>query len=136
MAEVKKVQDGGAPFTNESQIIRVVYDFANDGGATGLLDLLKSDANDDIVIVGGWLNVLTTFTSGGAPTLDAGASTADPNGLLAAVALGSLTAGSLIKFLAATTPLKVPKTETVNMEIKTAAYTAGKAEFVFIIAKF
>jgi len=135
MADLKRVADGGSPFSNESKIVRVEYDFAVDGGAQGLFDILKSDAVDDMVIKSGWLRVITTATSGGSMTLDAGAETGDPNGLLDAIAVASLVAGALIPF-ESTVPLKVPAGETVNMDINTADLTAGKFEFVMEVAKF
>ncbi len=38
----------GYPFTGKKEIVQVTYDFAADGGATGVINLMK--AQDDLVV--------------------------------------------------------------------------------------
>jgi len=76
-----------------------VYDFAVDGGATGEIFLSSKDGVDPIptgaIITAVRLKVLTTFTSGGSATLAWG-NDDDPDGYSgAAIAVASLTAGSV-----------------------------------------
>jgi len=141
MAAIKGTKSANGGFQNEKQILKVVYDFAKDGGATGALDLFT--AQDDIVITGFYAKVLTTCTSGGSMVLDVGVSGGDTDILLDGVAVASLTANSMhIPPVVEGTPnvlalpMKLADNGKIIQTIGTAALTAGKIEYVFEFMKF
>ena len=52
------------------RIARATYDFAVDGGAQGAINLLPAaEIPDNAIVMGGWLEVETVPTSGGAATI-------------------------------------------------------------------
>ena len=87
-------------FKNELSVQEYVYDFSVDGGSTAAAIVLSSKANKSVLPSGAvvksvYMKVLTTFTSGGSATLAWG-NTSDPDGYSgAALAVASLTAGSV-----------------------------------------
>lgn len=129
MASLKGKVTGGAGFTNEAQIVRVVYDFAVDGGATGSLDMFVCDT-DCIVKLKGAI-ARAAVTSGGSMTLSAGKATAG-TGFLSAIAVASLTLNSIQTSSAA---IHLAAGDKLDMTIGAAAATAGKIEFIFEILK-
>jgi hypothetical protein len=140
MAAVNDHVSIGAPFANEMEIHRVVYDFAEDAGATGVLDLLTTV--DAVIIKDFHAVVKTACTSGGSAVLDVGVSGGDTNVLLAGVAVASLTANScharpLVEGTPNTdlVPFYLAANGKLVQEIKTAAFTAGKIEYVFTVMK-
>lgn len=141
MAQVvdKKLSNGG--FDNAESIVRVTYDFSKDAGAVGVLDLFE--AQGDMVITEFYANVKTACTSGGSMTLDVGVVGGDTDILADDIAVASLTAESFhIPPVVEGTPnvlalpMKLASGGKVAMQIKTAALTAGKIEFVLKFMKF
>lgn len=142
MASLAAKKVVGAPFSNSKEIVRVRYDFANDGGATGSYDVIEADG--EILITDMWAVVKTTCTSGGSATLDAGI-TSDDDHLVAAAAVATLTAGAVLRplqvFTASGTadtsrlPLRLTDGQVATMDIDAAAFTAGVIEFVYEVAK-
>lgn len=130
MASVSKAKVVGAQFPNSCEIVRVEYDFAVDGGATGDLTLLTADSQ--CVVFLKYASVKTAVTSGGSLTLDIGKGTSGAeifsNKAVAALTLDSLHVGSA--------PVEIAVDEIVNMKIEAAAATAGKVEFVFEVYKY
>jgi len=113
------------------------YDFALDGGATGNDKVLRGiDAQGNTipvgsVITGGYVEVLTTVTSGGAPTVDL--SSEASNDIAAAIALGALVAGTRLDVVpdsTGSTAVKTTAARTIRMDINTATLTAGKFRVV------
>lgn len=118
------------------------YDFAVDGGAVGALTL-RAAADDELgntipigaVILGGWLEVDTPLTSGGAATV---AVTSEASGdLVAAAAVSGApwsTAGrkSLLPAFTGASTLKTTVARSLAIAIATAALTAGKFRVVVI----
>lgn len=141
MAQVKdkKSQNGG--FGNEKIITKVMYDFAKDAGAIGVLDLFE--AQSDLVLTGFYIKVLTAGTSGGSMTLDVGIVGGDTNILAADIAVASLTLNSFhIPPVVEGTPnvlalpMKIASSGKIAMQIKTATLLTGKFEFVMEYMKF
>lgn len=124
----------GAPFSNAREVIRVVYDFAVDGGATGALDVFTAEQN--LVVVGFHLKVLTAATSGGSATLIVGVSGGDTDACLDATsgAVANLSANAVIG-QEATVPFYLASGGKIIQTIGTAALTAGKIEYVFEVMK-
>lgn len=124
-----------------------IYDFAVDGGAVSTIPLSAKDGMPTLpigaIVKRVIMKVLTTFTSGGAATLAWG-NTTDPDGYSAAVAVASLTAGSVFNGYEETAaliwddtddqpidfPVNVANDGVFSIDIAAAAMTAGKASFM------
>lgn len=109
-----------------------LYDFAVDGGAvSAILPVSGATLPNKAIILGGVLDIVTTFTSGGSATLALGTSAGSAaNSILAATAVASLTAGVttvLIPKFTAATLIKMTAAGVLQWTIATAAMTAGKA---------
>lgn len=130
MANVSDKKTVGAPFPHSVEIRRVTYDFSNDGGAIGALELLQVDSQ--CVVHLKHASVKTAVTSGGALTLDVGKGAAGAE-ILSNVAVGALTLDSLHVGAA---PVELDTDEVISMNIEAAAATAGVVEFVFEIIKY
>lgn len=140
MASVKNAKIVGAGFSNDKEVIRVRYDFSQDGGAVGVLNLLT--ASGAMVVKDFHAVVKTACTSGGSAVLDVGVVGGDTDVLLDGVAVASLTANSvhsdpLVEGTPNTklVPFYIADAGVIAMEIKTAAFTAGVIEFVFTVMK-
>jgi len=123
-----------APFSNDVEIIRVQYDFANDAGATGALDVLT--CTEACVVRFKHGVVKTECTSGGSATLILGLSGGDTDAFLDATsgAVANLTGSAIIQ-PEATNPVYVAAAGKIIQTIGTATFTAGKIEYVFEIMK-
>jgi len=145
MAALKNKKTVAGGFSNEVEVVKVVYDFAKDGGATGALEILE--AQDDLVILNFYVVGKTTCTSGGSATLDVGISGGDTDILLDGAAVASLTANAMVQptsivltegtpnTYVAALPQKLASGGKIIQTIGVAAFTAGKLEYVFHIAK-
>lgn len=122
----------GVPFSNDFDIIRVEYDFANDGGAAGDYDVLE--LADDAMVELVSCNVETAATSGGAAVLDLGVGDGGTE-LWSDQGYANLAAGAVV-LPDAFGAIKVADGEKIVLGIETAALTAGKFEFVFKIYRF
>lgn len=122
----------GKTFSNSQEIVRAEYDFSKDGGAIGALDIYE--AQDDVVILGAYLNVKTACTSTDAATLALGIDS-DPDAIVDETAVASLALGALIAPVT-NNPIKLASGSKVNFNIAAFALTAGKVEAVLVIAKF
>lgn len=139
MAALKNYKKVGSPFTNQTEVIKVTYDFAVDAGAIGAYDVLL--AEQDCVLTGFYM-VVETAGAGATMTLDVGI-TGDTNLLLADLAVASMTTGSLHKptIVEGTPnvlpmPVKLESAAKVLFEIKTAALTAGKFHMYFTVNRY
>ncbi len=133
MAAIKNAKIIGQEFDNDTTIVRAIYDFSVDAGAIGALDVFTATQN--VSILGAYVNVKTTCTSGGAATLAIGVD-ADPDTLVDETAIGALTAGAMIAPIAAVCPIKLASGAKIKMNIADFTLTAGKFEVVILIAKF
>jgi len=141
MTAIKDTRSLDAGFNNAVELKRFVYDFTKDGGATGALDICTFA--DAAVIVAAWATVKTTATSGGSATVKWGI-TGDDDRFCDTTqgAVANLTAAATIVPPAVegtpnviATPVKVAAGDKALMTIGTAALTAGKIEFVLVVAK-
>jgi hypothetical protein len=126
---------------NQLCVARIQYDFANDGGATGALDI--ATAGEKLVVVGAWTKVIAAGTSGGSATLKWGV-TGDDDRFLNTTqgAVASLTLAAAIMPLPVegtpnviATPYTIASGEKFIQTIGTAALTAGKFEYVILYFK-
>lgn len=114
------------------EVFEIEYDFDKDAGAVGALDLFT--AKNAIMVHRAWVKVKTAVTSGGAATVSAG-KTGDLTGLVAAAALSDINTANKVVFGAAAatndTSFVLAADGKVEMDIGTAALTAGKLVFCF-----
>lgn len=132
MAALSNARTITPPFSNDRSMVRVVWDFAVDGGATGDLDVLTADGACLVRCIGA--NVKTAVTSAGSLDLDLGKGAGGVE-FLSSVAVASLTLASY-QASASQAFLKLADGEKIIMGIDVAAATAGKIEFIFEIVKF
>jgi hypothetical protein len=140
MAEVKNKKLASAPAEGDYELYRVRYDFDEDAGAVGALDLLEMDGA--AVLTEFYAVVPTACSSAGAMTLDVGVKGGDTDLLLDDVAVASLTADSLHQPAVVEgtpnvlpMPVRLADASFLQMEIKTAALDAGQIDFIFVLRK-
>ena len=131
MPALKGAKTVGAPFSNTVEVVRVVYDFAVDGGEVEDNTVFTADGALLVRCVG--VDVTTAFTSGGAATVDLGKGTAGTD-FISAEAYTTFTAGG---FYASESSgwVKLANTNVINLGVNVAALTAGKCEFIFEVAQ-
>lgn len=133
MASVAAAKKVGSGFTNEKEIVRVIYDYAKDGGAAGTLTL--ATATSDCVISDFMAVVKTAVVSGGAATVEAGM-TGDTDFFLTAKLQAALTAGTVLPEDGAfNSKAKLASAQVLSQTIAVAALTAGKIEYTFEVMK-
>lgn len=128
MAAVKDKKMVSGPFSNESELVRVLWDFDVDGGALATLDLLE--AQGDVLISLKALHVRNQVTSGGALLMDVGE--ANGNEMLNDVPKADM-GGNAIKV--GLIPISLVAGEKIGMTFAGAAASAGKIEFIFELMK-
>lgn len=139
MAAIKTAKTVGTVFTNKEEVVHATYNFADDAGAVGSLDVFTAGA--DIIITHFSSTVKTAATSGGSATLAVGV-TGSLSLFMTIVqgAVASLTLGAVIVPIPVLTegtpntivmpcPVKLPSGSKVIQAIATAALTAGKVEY-------
>lgn len=120
---VKGMRKVGPGFSNEARWVEAVYDFAQDGGATGHYNMVQIEK--DCVLLD-WYVVVQTAFAGTSMTLDAG-DTGQEAALLDGVAVGSLTQNAVFKMNASgDLPKRLTSSEYLTVSIMDAAATAGK----------
>lgn len=122
----------GAGFSNAAEIVRVVYDFAVDGGSVADFDVLEADSA--CVVSLKHMAVKTAVTSGGSLVLDLGKS-AGGTEFFSDKAVATLTLAS-IHAPAAPAAVYLPAAGKIVMGIEAAAATAGKLEMVFEVVRY
>lgn len=141
MAAVLDAKTIYAPAGNAIEVVDVIYDFADDAGATGDLDLFT--AGEKLVLYGIVGVVETTFTSGGSAT---GALKKNSTAITNSVAVASLTSGAAVPLKITLSegtpntavyemPMVLVANDVIKFTIGTAAMTAGKAHFKFLVGK-
>lgn len=110
------------------------YDFSADGGAVGLITPASNCIiPDNAIILGGIIDILTTFTSGGSATIAVGTSAgSSTSSLKGATAVGSWSAGLLavVPVFTAATMVKLSAQGQVTLTVAVADLTAGKANII------
>lgn len=115
--------------------IRANYDFAVDGGAVGTITLRGQAVPSGATILGGYVEVATPLTSGGAAT--AGLQAEAAGDLVAAAVVSGApwsTAGrkSIVPAFTGATSLRTTAARSVQMVVAVAALTAGAFSVVLI----
>jgi len=107
-------------------IAKIVYDFAQYGGAIGNRRI-ELELPSGVIIHNGFVDVLTTVTSGGSPTIALNFIGSATQAILAPTAIASVT--GVLPLAARTTPVKIISTTglaLLHVTIATAALTAGR----------
>jgi hypothetical protein len=120
-------------------VVRGKYDFAVDGGAISTIAITAGlPIPLGSVVVGGYVDVITPFTSGGAATIACQVEAA--NDILTAVAVASWTAGRknilpapTTGALTASTAVKTTADRNISLVIAAFALTAGVAHVVLYV---
>lgn len=131
MAAVSNAKTSGASWTGKIETLEVTYDFSQDGGATGALDLFT--ANEALVIHRVTAKVKAAVTSNGSATVEVGKS-GDTAGLVAQTGKASLTLGAVVDSKIG--GYKLASSEKIIQTIGTAALTAGKITYLIEYSKF
>jgi hypothetical protein len=124
--------------TKGLRIVRGDYSFAADGGAAGTIALMGSAlVPSGCTVLGGWLEVTTPPTSGGAATISVGIEAAGD--LVAAAAVSGApwsTAGrkSVVPVFTGATSIRLTAARDISIVIATAALTAGAFKVVLLVA--
>lgn len=126
MAVLADKKIAGAPFTNAAELVRVVYDFANDTGAVADYDVLVADGSMIVELV--HADVKTAVTSGGSLVMDLGKG-AGGTEFFSDKAVAALTLDSL--HFPTAKAVELADGEKIVMGIEAAAALGGKMEFVF-----
>jgi len=142
MANLADHKSIGAPFGNASQMVRVEYDFDNDGGAVGVLNAITT--SDDIVITDFYVKGITVLDSAADGTsIDCGIVGGDTDILLDGVAEATFAADALVQPTVVEgtpnvlpLPLKLAASGSIGFEIVDEALTSGKCELYFNYHKF
>ena len=131
----------GAPFSNALEVVRVQYDFANDAGATGKLDVLT--ASEALVIHSFYVKGITELDSAAdGASIDIGVDTTNEDVLIDGVAEATFAAGAIVPPVVVegtpnvmALPLSLPAAGKINFTIVAEALTSGKCEMVFVIGR-
>ena len=115
-------------FSNDQEWIQATYDYAVEGGATGVFHLLK--AKEDLVVVNFYADVQTAISGGTSLSVGVDAGT----GLVNAKAASAFTLDSL-HAMDTYLPKKVGSGSYLDFQIVTSALSAGKIVFNFLIKK-
>lgn len=127
MAQVVDFKGNQYLASDGKYLIEVVYDFADDAGAVGTLNLVQF--KEAVIVTDFYTQVLTQATSGGSATLVAGVVGGDVDAFLASTAVAALTANAVFPVDAAGKGEYVAADGIIGMAIGTAALTAGKIKF-------
>lgn len=130
MANTAIYKELGGFLADKSGHAILTYDFANDAGAIGSLNL--GEAKQKMVIKNAYAHVVTACTSGGSATVAIG-TTDDADGILDTTsgAVANLVADAVL--FEATDKLFLDVGDKVVLAIATAALTAGKIAVHFDI---
>jgi hypothetical protein len=120
----------GAPFGNASEIVRVTYDFAVDGGAVADYDVLEADSNILVQLV--TADVKTAVTSADAILFDLGKG-AGGGEFWTDVVKGTLLLDAQVVSEVAGAVVELADGEKIVMGIEAFAATAGKITFTFLV---
>lgn len=141
MAALQDTKTIGPVFMNAEEVIRATYDFANDGGATGALDIFTAEGSVAITYFHAY--VKTACTSGGSATLKVGITGNDD--LMFGTTTGAVANLTLAAFIkddvvegtpnVVALPCVLTDGQKLLQTIGTAALTAGKIEYVIKYVK-
>jgi hypothetical protein len=125
---------GGYPEAVELKVARGRYDFAVDGGAVGEIDLTRTaQIPANAIILGGFIEVDTVLTSGGAATVAVKAEgAADIHAAAAISGAPWSTTGrkTVVPAFTGATTVKTTAARKIQATVATAALTAGAFDVV------
>lgn len=113
------------------KVAKAVYNFANDGGAIGLITPKRTiTIPDNAIIIGATLNSTTACTSSGAGTLAVGTSAgSSATSIKTATAVASLSADAVVNgTVTLAAPVKMTAAGSVTVTVASFAFTAGVVE--------
>jgi len=130
-------------FDNRVELVKVIYDFDKDAGASAD-DYMLFTADKDLVIMDAWINCITELDSAAdGASIDVGIDGGDEDALFDGVAEADTTAGNLIQPTVVEgtpnvmpCPLKLAEDGKIRMKILGEDLTAGKLEFNFLVTRF
>ena len=130
MATLKNAKVVGAPFSNKNEIVRVIYDFAVDGGEVEDNTVFTADGVVLVKCIGAYVHTAPVGV-GATIELGKGATGAE------FISAEAITSFPLAGFYASESHafIRLANTEVINIGIATAALTAGKIEFIFEICQ-
>lgn len=132
MAVLADKKTGGAGFSNGEEVIRVVYNFADDTGAVADYDVFEADSACVVHLM--HMSVKTAVTSGGSLVLDLGKGAGGVE-FFSDKAVAALVIDS-IHCPAAPVAVQLDVGEKIVMGIEAAAALTGKLEMVFKVMKY
>lgn len=133
MANISDHKTIGAPFSTREEIIRATYDFSDDGGATGALNLFTAEGK--VLVTGFHLVVETAAASDGSATVSVGP-TGSTTQLVNAAAKATLVEDYTVREDAiGDVPFVLDDGESIIQTIGAAALTAGKIHYAIKVAK-
>lgn len=131
MGVLKGAKTVGAPFDNKSEIVRVMYDFAADGGQVEDNTVFTADGTVLVKCIGVYVH--TAPTSAGLATIDLGKGSSGTE-FVSGEDFSTFTVGSFYASESASYVM-LADTEVINLGVAVAALTAGKLEFIFEICQ-
>lgn len=131
MPALKGAKVVGAPFDNRTEVVRVIYDFAADGGQVEDNTVLTADGVLLVRCIG--CVVETAVTSSGSATIDLGKGASGVE-FVSGEAYTTFAANAFYASESAAF-VKLADAEVINMGVAVAALTAGKVEFIFEICQ-
>ncbi len=142
MSDAKKKVKFPNPFANAREEVKVIYDFAVDGGLVSVINLLEAEG--DLAIVDFYARGITELDSAGdGVTIDVGIVGGDTDILLDGAAEATFAAGALVQSTVVEgapnvlpMPLKLASGGIIAMQIIGEALTSGKCEFHFGVVRF
>lgn len=133
MSDLKDHATVGAPMSNAEEVVRVTYDFADDGGATGPMNILA--AKDGLLITGFHMFVEEAVTSDGSATLSVGP-TGAPAKFVNGVGKATLTQNYVVREDAANDlPHYLADGQSIIQTIGLAPLSGGKIHYTFKVMK-
>ena len=121
----------GPSFPNGMEIVRVVYDFAQDGGAIADYDVLE--ATDACIVRVKHIHALAEVTSADATNIDLGKG--DGGAEFLSNALKASFGTNAVQTGVAGAAVRLAAGEKIVMGVEAFALTAGKIEFCFEVVK-
>lgn len=121
-------------FAMERSRVEITYDFPDDGGVIGVLDMLT--IGEKLLVERCYIKGKAAVTSSGDPTIEVGVKGGDTDALIPATLKGAMGIDSVVKEASIADGLVLQENDVLAMEIKVAALTAGKFTFVLEYSQF
>lgn len=126
-----KTKRGMGAFENEVRSYRSTYKFSDDGGLFAD-EFVLLEADQDMIIVEGYVHVKDAFLSGGAPTVIIGINGGDVDLILQSQVKAALTLNATFDLDSAAKSFFLAKGEKITMDLGVADLDAGELEVVLL----